>query len=281
MAGALYRPSPAKDQEPMGNSAATGALDTDLARRLHRALTAGREELFQVLEDPSPEVLRAALKNPLLDEGHLLDLLKRSDLAEELLKAVYQLERFKQSHRLQVALAYNPGTPAPVVMALLPQLYLFELVTLCYLPGVTPDQRLAAERAIIRRLPTTELGNKLTLAHRGTTAVVGELLKEGDPRLIDACLANPRLKEAALYQFLTGPKATPDTISVVARHPRWQNRPNLRLAILKNQKTPLIWYTVMLPRLKPPELKSLLITPYLNPAQKQAVEEELRRRSHG
>ncbi len=263
----------------MGSSAATAPLDLSLARRLHRALTAGREELYQVLEDPAPEVLRTALKNPQLDEGHLLDLLKRQDLAEELLKSVYQLERFKQSHRLHVGLAYNSGTPAPIVMALLPQLYLFELVTLCYLPVVTPDQRLAAERAIIRRLPATELGNKLTLAHRGTTAVVGELLKEGDPRLIDACLANPRLKEAALYQFLTGPKASPDTISVVARHPRWQNRPNLRLAILKNPKTPLIWFTVLLPRLKTPEIKNLLASHCLTTPQKHAVEEELGRRN--
>lgn len=41
---------------------ASGGLDRDLVRRLQGALTAGREELFAVLRDPSPQVLRAALK---------------------------------------------------------------------------------------------------------------------------------------------------------------------------------------------------------------------------
>lgn len=256
-------------------------LDLSLARRLHKALIAGPDELFQVMQDPSPEVLRTALKNPRLGEDHLLALLKRHDLPEDLIKAVSQLERSEQSHRLRLALAKNPGTPNPVVLAVLPHLYLFELLDLCLLPGVTPDQRYAAERQIHQRLANTPLGSKLILARRGTATLVGELLKEGALRLLEACLDNPRLKELSLLQFLGGTKADAETISMIARHPRWQNRPNLRLAILKNCRTPSIWFTLFLPRLVTMDLRNLVSSRRLDSSQKKLVEEELKKRGHG
>jgi hypothetical protein len=253
-------------------------IDPDLAKRLHRALTAGGDELHGVLQDPSQEVLRSALKNRSLSEEHLLALLKRRDLNEELLKAIWQLALAAESHRLQLALVRNPGTPGPVILALLPRLHLFELVDLCYLPGVTPDQKFAAERAILQRLPTTELGNKMTVARRATASVVGEMLRDGDPPLVEICLASPHLREVAILQFLNRPTATAETISMVARHPRWQMRPNLRLAILRNRRTPDLWFRQFLPGMRSPDVRNLLASKRLNPSQKKLVEEELQRR---
>ncbi len=264
----------------MENTAKSAPLDLILSQRLHRALTAGKEELFQVLEDPSSEVVRAALRNPALDDNHLLAVLRRRDLTEEFLKAVARLEIVAESHPLKVAIAHNPATPGSLLAAVLPHLYLFELVTICYLPGVTPDQKVVAERAIIQRLPTTPLGNKLVLARRGTPAVAEVLLREGDTRLMEACLGNPRLKESAIHAFVTGPAATPETISVVARHPRWKNRVNLQFAILKNPKTPGVWFTLFLSRLSLHDVKSLKVSQRLTAAQKKLVEEELHRRGH-
>lgn len=253
-------------------------FDPNLAKRLHRALTAGSEELHQVAQDPSPEVLRSVLKNRSLSEEHVLALLKRRDLPEDLLKAVYQLEITANSHRLQVALAHNPHTPGSVVLALLPRLHLFELVDLCYLPGVTPDQKFAAERAILQRLATTELGNKITVARRATAAVVGEILKSGDQNLVEVCLTSPRLREVDILQFLNGPAATAVTISMIARHQKWTLRPNLRLGILKNRNTPAVWYIQFLPGIPTPDVRNLLTSKRLTSNQKKLVEEEMKRR---
>lgn len=262
----------------MDETTKSDRIDRELSQRLYRALTSGGDELFQVLQDPSQDVLQAALKNPALGEGHLLALLKRRDLNEELLKLVSKAPISGESHAVKVALVHHPNTPGSQLLALLPQLYLFELVTICSLPGTTPDQRLAAERAIIQRLPTTPLGNRLTLARRATATVMQALLKEGDPRIFEACLGNPHLKEGAIFQFLNCAAATADTISMVARHPRWQTRPNLKLAILKNPRTPLIWYNLWLPNLPAGEVKNLLSSQRLSGPQKKAVKEELNRR---
>ncbi len=255
-----------------------GKLDPDLVGRLQRALRAGPEDLYQVMQDPSMEVLRAAFKNPALSEEHLLVLLKRRDLTEEIPRTIYRQQRIELSHRLLVALVQNPATPAPVSLTLLPRLHLFELVALLFLPWATPDQKLGAERQIVKRLPTVPLGNKITLARRGSSIVVEALLKEGEPRAVAACLDNPRLREVSILQFLASSGATAETISMVARHERWKSRPHLRLAILRNQKTPPVWYTLWLPSIPLRELHNLQVDRRLSARQKKMVVEEVKRR---
>jgi hypothetical protein len=265
----------------MGEERSTGSLDPKLVRRLQKALTVGSQGLFQALADPAPEVVRAALKNRSLGEDHLLALLRRRDLPEDLLRAVSGHPLLEASRRLKVALAANPQTSGPIVLALLPHLYLFELLNLCILPGTTPDQRLAAERAILQRLPGIELGNKLALARRAPPAVLAALLRDGGARCVESCLNNPRLKEVAILQFINGSSSSAETISMIAHHPRWQQRHNLRKAILKNPKTPTVWFTLWLPALRTPDLNNLLVGRRLTPTQKQLVSGELKRRGQG
>lgn len=262
----------------MERTAKSTHLDPELSRRLHRALTCGKEELFEALLDPAMEVLRAALRNPALDDNHLLALLGRRDLTEELLKAVAAHDLVTGNHKLTVALIHNPGTPAGIALSLLPRLYLFELVTITELPGTTPDQRLAAERAIIQRLPTTPLGNRITLARRATAPVLDALMKEGDVRVVEPCLANPRLKEASVFQLVSASRSSTDAIAAVARHPRWANRPNLKAAMLRNPSTPATLFTTLLAAAPVMELRNLLASGRLGQERKRLIQEELRRR---
>jgi hypothetical protein len=247
--------------------------------KLRQGLEAGAEELFQLIQDPDPQFLAALLKNPQLDENHLLALLKRHDLSPSLLNRIHQLTRNKSNRRLQLALISNPATSNALVRALLPQLRLFELVDLCLLPTASADQKMAAERTILQRLPTTPLGSKITLARRGNSAVVAELLQGGHPQVFNVCLSNPRLQEAALHRFLRGPTATAETISMIARHDRWKQRPNLQLAILKNARTPDIWFTLWLPRLKLPLLQQLRNSLHSKPHKKALINRELSKRA--
>jgi hypothetical protein len=260
---------------PSLKSLPTSQLDSATAVRLHRALNASEGELLAIVQEEPPEIVAAALKNRSLSEVHLAALLKRKELPEGLLKDIGRNSLVMESHQLKVALAQHRNLPAPQLLPLLPHLYLFELHTLCILPGTTPDQQLAAERAIIQRLPTTPLGNKMTLARRATAAVLEALLKEGNPLTVELCLANPRLKEGAIFQFLRSGNASAECISLVARNPRWQSRPNLREAILTNPRTPLVWFTLWLPGLGPGELKKLLSSHRLGPQQRKVVEERL------
>ena len=256
----------------------TSGLNPDFLKKSQAGLTANTEEIYQLILDPDCNFLKTLLRNPHINEDHILALLKRRDLSEELISSIFNINKQSLSHRMILALVRNPAAPGTLIRNLLPQLRLFELVDLCYLPGVTPDQKLAAERTILQRLPTTPLGNKITLARRGTANIVAELIKEGQPQLFEACLSSPRLREAAIYQFLRGATASAETISMVARHNRWNQRPNLRLAILKNLKTPEIWFTLWLAKIPAHILKQLQGNYRAQPARKRLIEIELKKR---
>lgn len=251
--------------------------DTAISK-YRQAISAGSEELFQHVLDPDLDFISLLLQHPHLDESHLLSLLKRRDLNEEIIAQIYQSRKKKLSHRLILALVKSSSISGTLIRNLLPHLRLFELADLCKMPGVSPDQKLAAERTIIQRLPTTPLGNKITLARRGTTTVVRALLKEGQPQIFEACLNSPHLNEAAIYTFLRGATVSAETISQVARHQRWKGRPNLRLAILKNHKTPDIWFTLWLPTLNLQTLKQLQMTYRTHPVKKNLITSVLKNR---
>lgn len=253
------------------------ALNTALALRLHQVLTAGSEALFEAVRDPSADVLLAALKNPALTADHLLTLLKRPDLSEQVIMAVTRTAVYEEHHGVQVSLFRHPATPNHLALPLVSRLHLFELVDSILIPAVPPDHRIAAERAVIQRLPSVPLGSRITLARRATAAVVEALLSEGDARLMDACLGNPRLSEGGIARLLHGSRATAEIISTIARHDRWKARPNIRRAILRNPRTPLVWFSLWLPALSPKELRELLLSPRLTSIQKQEVREALGR----
>lgn len=245
-----------------------GALNH--ADALVEALATDKDRLFSVIQDHREEVLLAALRNPSLDHQHLLVLLKRREIGS-VIAALYAGKRHIEAYAVKYALVAHPDTPPHIAQTLLPLLYIFDLLKLCYIPGVSADLHLAAERKIVQQIPTQPLGNKLTLARRGTSAVLDALLREGVPAVLEACLANPHLKEGSLHQFLTSSHATAESVSMIARNSRWKSRPNIRLAILKNPRTPLIWFTTFLPGLLAATLRDLLASPRLTLAQKELV----------
>ena len=244
------------------------------ADALLEALTADKDRLFAIIQDSREEVLLAALRNPALDHQHLLALLKRRELGS-VIAAVYADKRLIDAYSVKFALVAHPDTPLHIAQTLLPLLYIFDLLKLCHIPGVSADVRLAAERKVVQQIPTQPLGNKLTLARRGTAAILDALLREGLQNVVEACLDNPHLKEGSLHQFLASPHATAETVSMVARNSRWKNRPNIRLAILKNPRTSLIWFTTLLPELPVAVLCDLLASPRLTFAQKELVRQAL------
>ncbi len=253
-----------------GSAVKCTGIDQSLSKRLIEALVADKDRLFSVMQDSNSDVLLAALRNPALDDQHLLTLLKRRGLGD-LLLAIYNSKRLIDSYAVKFVLIRHPETPPHIVLTLLPLLYIFDLLKLCQMPGINADVHLAAERNIIQRLPTQPLGNKLTIARRGSAAVVEALLREGLPQVVEACLDNPHLKEGSLYQFLSSAQATAENISIIGRSSRWKGRPNIRLAILKNPRTPAVWFTMFLPGLPATTLRDLLASPRLTFAQKELV----------
>jgi hypothetical protein len=77
------------------------------------------------------ELIRAALSNPYLSEGHLLKVLALNKLPAVLVELISQHERWSHAYHLRLALIRNPLTPFARVLAFLPDISVNDLREIC------------------------------------------------------------------------------------------------------------------------------------------------------
>lgn len=230
---------------------------TDEANDHERALTAGKEEISLLLHHHSPEVLRALLDNAALDESHLCLLLERKDLPGEFLEEIGKRRAFLKSYRVKRGLAFHPHTPRLISLRLIRELYLMDLVQLTLQPGTPVELKLQAEEQLVARLPQLPLGQKITLARRGSARVAGALLIEGHAQIVSVVLDNPNLNEAQILRALSRDRLPAAVVSAVAHHRKWSLSYNVRVALLRHPASALATVLAILPQLTVSDLKEL------------------------
>jgi len=222
-----------------------------------RARTAAGEELALLLHHHSPDVLLALLDNPALDEMQLCLLLDRKDLPTEVLEEVVRRKPLLKNYRVKRALAFHPRTPRLASLRLIRELYLMDLVQLTLLPGTSAELKRSAEEQLVARLPQLPLGQKITLARRGTARVAGALLAEGHAQVLSVVLDNGSLTEAQVLKALSRQSLPVGVAKAVAQHRKWSHTYNVRLALVRHPSSTLSMILAYLPELTVSDLREL------------------------
>jgi hypothetical protein len=174
-----------------------------------------------------------------LTEDIALSLLKRPDLPAEVLERLGKKGAALKYRKVKLALVVHPRTPRHTSLPLVRQLYTFDLMQVSLTPTVPADLKLVADEALCNRLETISSGEKLTLAHRASGRVAAELLRDGEARVVHAALENPRLTESFIVRALMRPNVPAVLVEAVCHHPRWSLRCEVRVALLRTEKTPM------------------------------------------
>jgi hypothetical protein len=222
-----------------------------------RARTASGEELASLLHHHETDVLLALLDNPALGETQLCLLLDRKDLPTEVLEEVARRKPLLKNYRVKRALAFHPRTPRLASLRLIRELYLMDLVQLTLLPGTSAELKRNAEEQLVARLPQLPLGQKITLARRGTARVAGALLAEGHTQVLAVVLDNPGLTEAQVLKALSRERLPVGVIKAVAQHRKWSHTYNVRLALVRHPSSTLSTILAYLPELTVSDLREL------------------------
>ncbi len=222
-----------------------------------RARIAAGEELALLLHHHSPEVLLALLDNPALDETQLCLLLDRKDIPTEVLEEVARRKPLLKNYRVKRALAFHPRTPRLASLRLIRELYLMDIVQLTLLPGISVELKRNAEEQLVARLPQLPLGQKITLARRGTARVAGALLAEGHAQVLSVVLDNGSLTEAQVLKALSRERLPVGVVKAVAQHRKWSHTYNVRLALVRHPNSTLSTILAYLPELTVSDLREL------------------------
>jgi hypothetical protein len=185
------------------------------------------------------EELRAGASESALREDAALSLLKRGDLPTDVLEQLGKNGSVLKSRKVKLALVEHPKTPRHVSLPLVRQLYTFDLMQVALTPVVPADVKLAADEALANRLETLASGERLTLAHRGSGRIAEALLCVGEARVVQAALQNSRLTEASIVRALGRHNVSAAFVEAVSHHPQWSLRREVRVALLRNEKTPM------------------------------------------
>jgi hypothetical protein len=254
-------------------------MPDESSERTERAKSAPAGELNALIHETDEQTLLALLENPAVEEPHVIQMLERLDLSANVLTAIAEKAKWTASEGVRLRLTRHPRTPRRFALALLRQLYLFDLVRLSLLPSTPAEIKRVAEELIVTRVPHLPVGQKLTLARRGTSRVAGALLAEGHPQAIKLALANAFLTESQILKVLAKPGVPERVVAAIAQHPKWSVQYNVRVALIRNAHTPVPVVLAFLPNLAVRDLKDLATLDGITPHVRKYIQRELSRRT--
>ncbi|MBI4460929.1 MAG: hypothetical protein HY648_12845 [Acidobacteria bacterium] len=226
-----------------------------------KARTATGALLENLLYHRASEVLEAVLENSALSERHLVLLLTRRDLPPGILTRIAQSKQWMKSYPVKVALVKHPRTPRHYALPLIKFLYLFDLMGLATSEGVPAELKRLAENAILSQREGIALGQRLTLARRGSQRIVAGLLNDSNRRVIEAALSNAALTEHSVAAALFREPASSELTELVASHPRWSSRYSVKLALLRSEHLSLGRFIGILSEIPVSDLADLAADP--------------------
>lgn len=180
------------------------------------------------------------------------------NLSSEALEQISKNTAAMKSRKVRLALAAHPRAPRRIALRLIRELYTFDLMQFSLLPAVAADLKRVADELLVGRLASISLGERISLARRSSGRVAAALLLDRELRVWQTALENPRLTEPSVVKALLSPGALPAFVKALCHHPKWSLRPEIRMALLRNEYTPLARALEFARRLPPAQLRDIL-----------------------
>lgn len=205
----------------------------------HRSTEKQIETIERLIHSHSEQDLLAAAENPNLTEDLARAMLSRRDLPPSVLQELAKNSAVLKQRPVLVALVAHPRTPRFISLPMARSLFPFELMQVAMSPAVAADLKIAVEQMILDKVEKLSLGERLTLALRGPTRIAERLLLDPEQRVVETALQNPHLTEACIVRTLMREAEHFNFVELIANHPKWSLRIDVRCALLRNPKTPM------------------------------------------
>ena len=196
--------------------------------------------------------------DPALTQDLALALLKRRDLEQDAVERISKNAALMKQRKVRLAIAGHPRAPRRIALRLIREFYTFDLMQFSLMPAVAADLKHTADEMLVARLSSITLGERIALARRASAVVVGALLLDKEACVWQTALENPRLTENTIVKALLRTNATAAFVSAICRHAKWSPRHEIRVALLRNEKTPMARAIEFARTLPPAQLRDIL-----------------------
>jgi len=197
------------------------------------------DQLRRQLPSAPADYLEGVLSNPALTHEEIQLLLRNRRAGSTLVARVARDGRWTRFHEIRKALVLHPNCPLSISQGLLLHLYWKDLADAALSSRAHPVVRRRSESLLGARLDGLGLGERVALATRVTRGLIPRLLDSSDGPVLARLLANPRLVESDVVRIASGRRAPGDVLARIAGHSRWSRMRDIRLAVLRNTRTPI------------------------------------------
>jgi hypothetical protein len=222
------------------------------------------DAVYAELMRARPDEMSALLARPDTDPALLMAVLRRP-VPARFLELIAGTPPWSREPRVLAAVVLNPRAPRALAQQLLPSLHWRDLADVAASPRVDGGARVRAEGLLKEQLPDLRLGERITLARLATPVVLAPMLLDPEPRVAEAALLNPRLREEDLVLAVRSAAPPRALLEAVTRSPKWRESYAVRLALVLQPRTPLALALGQLSALLPRDLERVAETPGLPP----------------
>ena len=195
-----------------------------------------------------------------LSEDLALAQLKDHELSSEAIEQISRNAAAMRSRKVRMAVAAHARAPRRVALRVVRELYTFELMQFALTPTAPADLKHVADELLLGRLASVTLGERISLARRSSSTIAGGLLLDKEARVWQTALENPRLTEAGIVKALQRTGASRAFVEAVCHHAKWSPRLEIRVALLRNARTPANKAIEFAQRIPPRQLQDILHT---------------------
>lgn len=207
---------------------------------------------------PEAQPENAAVGPTPTSEDQALAIISQPNVSADTLSALSRDRNTMKSRKVALALTTHARTPRHVSIPLLRRMFTFDLMQISVTPVVAADLKRAAEDHILLRLESLSIGEKTSLARRASGRIAAQLLQEADERVSGPALDNPQLTEPQVVQALMKPLAPALLFASVGCHPKWSQRREAQIALLRSDRTPLDVAAKLMDNFSPEVLREIL-----------------------
>ncbi len=223
-------------------------MDEPFSARISRADRKGLAELVTThLTRLTERDATQALRHPHASEAMIVEILSSRTLMA--------------SRGVRRLVAGHPLTPRHDALHALDDLFWRDLMDIGRETRTPPPVRQTANRKLLEAMRGMATGEKIALARFAHPGLFPSLFAEGDSRVLEAVLQNPRLTPEEVQRWLATGRPSPQDLAQLAATGRWASRPGVRSALLLHPSTPRAAALALLTSASREELRRLCETP--------------------
>ncbi len=210
------------------------------------------------------------------DEAVLAAVLRRA-VPAAFLEEVASAFPWSERPRVLARVVLSPRAPLALAQRLVSALYWRDLADVAAAPRLPAAVRARAESLLRDGLREMRLGDRVTLARLATPALLPALLADGDRRVTESALVNPRLREEDLVAALRREDVPAVLVEAASASSRWGSSYAVRLALALQPRTPLAIALGQVSSLVPRDLRRVAGAEQARPLVRAAAQELLDR----